>query len=111
MFSFAQAEFRIRTGILLRRMVVEACERGELGYEFRVASDAARKHRNRSKENPAFTLHRTHRSIRRTILLHQQHNYGEELRFFILHLLSLCFIVLHLHCQNKEPFQTILSSC
>lgn len=58
-FSFAQAEFRIRTDILLRRMVVEACERGELGYEFRVAFDAAHKHRNRSNENPPiyFTSH------------------------------------------------------
>lgn len=82
-FSFAQAEFRIRIDILLRRMVVEACERGELGYEFRVVSDAVHKHRTRSNENTPFTLHRTHRSIRRTILLHQQHNYGEEFYDFL----------------------------
>lgn len=62
---------------------MEACERGELGYEFRVASDAAHKHRNRSNENPPFALHRTHRSIRRAILLHQQHNYGEEFYDFL----------------------------
>lgn len=42
-FSFGQVTFRKRTDILRRRMVSEACERGELGYEFRGAlADALR---------------------------------------------------------------------
>lgn len=42
-FRFGQVTFKKRTDILLRKMVLEACERGEVGYEFRGALADAHK--------------------------------------------------------------------
>lgn len=64
----------------LRKMVLEACERGELVLRlvllWMVRTDTA-VGRIRTYHIFPFTLHLTHRSIRITILLHSNINQGE----------------------------------